>query len=269
MNLFLNNNIVRTFFIAGIFTLVSIFCISMCRVKKSDNTLVVGMMSGWPPFMSINKQGEFEGFDIDVAQAVAQKLGKKLEIIDAGSLAPLFISLDQGRIDFVLSGLDITQKRMDQMAMVQYTGDKVDSLSLIFWNQIPLGVTSIEDLRTLENATVCYEPGSSIDGYIKQLDFINQKPLAQRVDMVMDIKYGKSIAAMLEPGVAALLARSNPEIKIMRVPLPQEYQLYGMGIAIKKTNTQFAQEVSTIINQLRQDGTLAMLEQRWQLNAEN
>lgn len=265
MNLFLNNNIVRTFFIAGIFTLAGILCISMCRVKRANDTLVVGMMSGWPPFMSINEQGQFEGFDVDVAQAVAQKLGKKLEIIDAGSLAPLFISLDQGRIDFVLSGLDITQKRMSQMEMVQYTGDKVDSLSLIFWNQIPAGVTSIEDLRTLKNATVCYEPGSSIDSYINQLDFINQKPLAQRVDMVMDIKYGKSIAAMLEPKVATLLARTNPEIKIMRVPLPAEYQLYGMGIAIKQANKDLTLQVSTIIAQLKQDGVLKNLEQRWQL----
>ena len=221
MNLFLNNNIVRTFFFAGILTTIGIACVSLCRVKKADDTLVVGMMSGWPPFMSINQQGQ--------------------------------------------SGLDITQKRLEQMAMVQYTGDTVDSLSLIFWNQIPAGVTSIEDLRTLENPAICYEPGSSIDGYIKQLDFINQKPIAQRVDMVMDIKYGKSLAAMLEPSVAALLARTNPEIKIMRVPLPQEYQLYGMGIAIKKTNTQFAQQVSEIVEQLKQDGTLTKLEQRWQL----
>lgn len=265
MNLFLNNTIVRTFFIAGIFTLAAILCISMCRVKRADDTLVVGMMSGWPPFMSINKQGQFEGFDVDVAQAVAQKLGKKLEIIDAGSLAPLFISLDQGRIDFILSGLDITEKRLSQMAMVQYTGEKVDRLSLIFWKQIPAGVTSIEDLRSLENATVCYEPGSSIDGYIKQLDFINQKPIAQRVDMVMDIKYGKSIAAMLEPKVAALLARTNPEIKIMPVPLPAEYQLYGMGIAIKKENNDLTQQVATIIAKLKQDDVLKNLEQRWQL----
>lgn len=265
MNLSLNNNIVRTFFVAGILTTIGIACVSLCRVKKADDTLVVGMMSGWPPFMSINQQGQFEGFDVDVAQAIAEKLGRKLEVIDAGSLAPLFISLDQERIDLIFSGLDITQKRLEQMAMVQYTGDTVDSLSLIFWNQIPAGVTSIEDLRTLENPTVCYEPGSSIDGYIKQLDFINQKPIAQRVDMVMDIKYGKSLAAMLEPSVAALLARTNPEIKIMRVPLPQEYQLYGMGIAIKKTNTQFAQQVSEIVEQLKQDGTLTKLEQRWQL----
>lgn len=265
MKFVVNKKIIQLFCIAGFFSIVGLFCVWAGRMQKDEATLTVGMMSGWPPFMSINEQGQFEGFDVDVAREVAQKLGKKLEIIDAGSLAPLFISLEQNRIDFILSGLDITQKRLSELAMVQYTGSNVDSLSLIFWQKIPDQVKKIEDLRSIENAVVCYEPGSSIDGFIKQFDFIQQKPLAQTSEMVMDIKYGKSLAGLLEPRVAARIARKNPEIKIVSVQLPPAYQLYGMGIALKKENRAFVERIEQIITQLKADGTLKALEQRWQL----
>lgn len=253
------------FCIAVILTLIGVACVLVGRTKKSADTLVVGMMSGWPPFMSINARGEFEGFDVDIAQAIAQKLGKKLEIIDTGSLAPLFVSLEQEKIDLILSGLDITPKRRQELAMIQYTGDMIDTFALVFWEKVPTGITTMQDLCTLKNPIVCYEPGSSIDDYIKQFEFIDQKPLSQTSEVILDIKYGKSTAGMLDSRVAAQAARQNPEIKVVQIPLPADYQLYGMGIALKKENTTLKQNVERIITELKQDGTIKKLELLWKL----
>ena len=126
---------------------------------KPDDSLVVGMMSGWAPFMTINNQGNFEGFDVDIAQAIAQKMGKKLVIKDLGSLAPTFIALDQGKIDMIMSGLDITQARLQKMTMIPYTGQDVRAFTFLFWQSIPAGINSIEDLAK-KGAVVCVEPGS-------------------------------------------------------------------------------------------------------------
>src|SRR5256885_977823 len=74
--------------------------------QKKEDQLVVGMMSGWAPFMTINGAGNYEGFDVDVAQEIARRMNKELVVQDCGSLASCFVALDQQRVDMLMSGLD-------------------------------------------------------------------------------------------------------------------------------------------------------------------
>src|ERR1700687_6135739 len=69
------------------------------------NELIVGTAAGYAPFASINPQGDLEGFDIDIAHAVADRMSKNLVIKDLGSMASLFTALDQGTIDVIIWGL--------------------------------------------------------------------------------------------------------------------------------------------------------------------
>lgn len=231
---------------------------------KSDDVLIVGMMSGWAPFMTINNQGNFEGFDVDVAQAIAQKMGKKLIIKDLGSLAPTFIALDQGKIDMVMSGLDVTQARLQKLAMIRYTGQDVREFMLLFWQSIPTGITSIEDLAKT-GAIVCVEPGSGQEKFLDSVRGVQQKSLSRIEEMMLDVKFGKSAAMLVEPRVAARIMRLNPELQKMAVPLPAEFMTFGCGIALKKENGQLVAQVTSIINTLKTDGTLKKLEAKWQL----
>jgi ABC-type amino acid transport substrate-binding protein len=232
---------------------------------KQDNVLVVGMMSGWAPFMSINEQGNYEGFDVDVAQELAKRMNKQLVIKDMGALAPCFIALEQDSIDLLMSGLDITQERQKKLNMINYTGHDVKQFYLAFWGTIPTGITTINDLKNYPNAIVCVEPGVSTQKLLDKYSFITQKPLSSLADMILDIQYGKSLAAFLEPQVVARLQQKNPQIKTITVPLPAEFQIYGMGIAVSKKHATLAQETASIIKAMRQDGTLARLEKTWQI----
>src|SRR5207249_4261464 len=72
--------------------------------KSKIDALVIGTAAGYAPFVSINKQGEYEGFDIDVAQALTKKMGKKLVLKDLGSMTSLFMALEQGSIDAIIWG---------------------------------------------------------------------------------------------------------------------------------------------------------------------
>ena len=253
----------REFFISAIIALVfGVICLVSRPTKKPDTTLTVGMMSGWAPFMTINPKGEFEGFDVDVAQNIAQRMGKKLEIQDLGSLASCFIALEQNKIDVMLSGLDITEQRLAKLSMIQYTGQDVKSFTLVFWKNIP---ENIKDLRTIPESLVCAEPGSAQEKFLDQFDFIRQKPMSSVIDMILDLKYGKSLAAILEPRVATRLKKQNQEIRILDIPLPKDFQVYGCGIALKKNNTNLSPTISKIIQDMKNDGTLTALEKKWQL----
>ncbi|MBA2306943.1 amino acid ABC transporter substrate-binding protein [Candidatus Dependentiae bacterium] len=232
--------------------------------KNSDPTLTVGMMSGWAPFMTINSQGVFEGFDVDVAEELAQRMGKKLVIKDLGSLASCFIALAQGKVDLLFSGLDITKKRLKTFAMVRYTGQDVTHFNLVFWNTIPKNIKTIQDLQSLPGAVVAVESGSEQETFLNQFEYITKKRLPSVTDSVLDLKFGKYVATLLEPAVAARLRRLNPEIKVLKVPLTDNFQVYGCGIALKQENSALTAEVTSLIEDMRRNGTLKKLEQKWQ-----
>ena len=258
---------IKNFTIAATVGIILFSCIGLFfrQSQKSSDELVVGMMSGWAPFMTINAAGEYVGFDVDVAKLLASKLNKKLVVKDMGSLASCFVALEQNKIDMMLSGLDITQDRLKKLNMVPYTGEEVRSFSLLFWKQVPLKIRTIEDFKNLPDAAVCAEPGSAQDKFLSKFSFINKKPMPSTTDMVLDLRFGKSVAAILEPQVARRLQKQEPDLVALSVPLPDEFVVYGMGIVIKKNKKQLADVVAATIQSLKQDGSLKKLEIQWGL----
>lgn len=240
-----------------------IFFISR-STKRADDTLTVGMFV-WAPFMTINTNGDYEGFDVDIAQELAKRMGKKLEIQDLGSLAPCFLALQQNKIDMIISDLDITEQRLTKLDLIQYTGEKVTSFDLVFWNNIPAGINTIEDLRAMPDAVVCAEAGSAQERFLDSCSYITKKPMGAVTDMILDIKYGKSLATILEPRIAARFKKAEPTLKTLSVPLPSAFQVFGEGIGISKKRPELSAKVTTIIAQMKADGTLPALEKKWGL----
>jgi len=262
-------NIGALIFIGLFITTFLLFFKPFGSSKKDECAITVGMMSGWAPFMTINQQGKFEGFDVDVANEVAKRLGKKCQITDVGSLSSLFVALEKGKVDMLFSGLDITTKRLTAMEMVPYTGQGFKEFYLLFWNKIPEGITSIQDLKNYPNATVIAEPGDSPEKYLAQFDFITKKSIGALADQLLDLQYGKSLALFREPQLAKRLCKKNPQLKALSVPLPVEWQAFGMGIALKKGNTKLNSQVQATIQAMKADGTLKALETKWQMNEED
>ena len=90
------------------------------NASRDESQLIVGIAAGYAPFVSINQAGEYEGFDIDIAHALAEQLGKKLVLKDLGSMTSLFMALDQNKIDLIAWGLSITSQRLEKVAMIHY-----------------------------------------------------------------------------------------------------------------------------------------------------
>lgn len=235
------------------------------NASPQEEVLTIGMMSGWAPFMITNNKGEFEGFDVDVAKELAARLKKKLTILDMGTLASLFVGLDQNKIDLAFSGLDITEKRRQQLSMIPYTGEDTREYVLLFYNKIPEGVSSIEDLKLLSSPIILTEPGVSVEKYIDSLAYVQKKQLASLSERLLDLQYGKSLAMLVEPSIAQTLMKKDPKLKSLPVPLPPQFQIFGMGIAAKKANIALTEQIEAIIATMKEDKTLTKLEEKWQL----
>src|SRR5271157_3699018 len=95
-----------------------LFILSILSLKLFAGDLVVGTTSGYAPYVSLNEQGKYEGFDIDLAELLAKKLDKKLVLKDLGSMPSLMLALKQNKIDALIWAVSITKDRLKNYEMV-------------------------------------------------------------------------------------------------------------------------------------------------------
>jgi arginine transport system substrate-binding protein len=229
----------------------------------SANDLIVGTTSAYAPFVSLNEQGEYVGFDIDVANEIGKKLNRQVVIKDLGSMPSLLLALKQNKVDMVIWA--ISKDRQKQMEMVYYQGEKVTSLPLLFWKNIPENISSLSDMANSPKSIIAVEAGSFQDSFLRSVPGLSLKQVDKVMDAILELKYGKSQATMIDPSLLAITTKQFPELIIMDVPLPESEQSFGNGICINRKNNSLAEDVRKAIGELREEGKIAELEKKWDL----
>lgn len=238
-----------------------LFYFSSSASEESSDKLIVGLQSGYPPFEFKDKQGNIVGFDIDLAKAIARKLGKELKIMDMDFEAEI-LSLKQGKIDLIMSGMNITKERLKEIHMVPYFGDSTNSFSLLFWEKIPEDIHSLNDIIS-GSFSLSVHSGSISHLFLNNYSDIQIKSFEDVLMPLMDVKYGKSRAALVENEIAEYLKDKHSEIQVLKIPVPKEHAILGFGIGIKKENKALFEQVSSIIQELKNSGELQKLENHW------
>jgi arginine transport system substrate-binding protein len=192
--------------------------------KQESNSFVVGIAAGYAPFVSINEQGEYEGFDIDCAKSLAATMNKKLVFKDLGSMPSLIIALEQGKVDAIMWGMSITQERLQKFAMVHYQGTTIDSNPLICAPSMSQSIKSFADIKSI---TLCAEP-SSIQASLLEKYNIPYTPTDKVDDALLALTYGKADAAFVEFAIAKKFKSRYPELIIIDIPLEQEDYIQGI-----------------------------------------
>jgi len=253
---------------AGFMAILGLLFFVSCGVNKQEkinaqDELVVGLNSGFPPYEVLNSQGQFEGFDIDVANQIAIKMGKKLVIKDMAFDA-LIMSLKQEKIDLIISGVSISPHKLQEIDMVHYQGDATKTIGLYFWEKIPAGVSNITDLKHLENKNVYTQAGMTVtEDFLVSTGGLDVTCLENIADLVMALKYGKAIAVALDVMIGNALKKQSPELVMLEIALPEKYHSFGYGIGIKKNKHDLKAQVNKIILELKNNKTLTQLEQKW------
>lgn len=231
--------------------------------SHEENALIIGTQMGYPPFEYIDSQGKFTGFDIELGELLAKKLNKKLVVKDM-DFEGVVLSLKQGKIDLAMAGMNITPSRLKEIHMVPYHGSDLKSFSLIFWNRIPDKIKSIEDIGHMTNGVITVESGSIAEIYMNEkYPQLPIKSLQGALNPLMDVKFGKSTANLVEPDVATFLQAKHPEIHVMSVPVGKEDHILGCGIGVKKGNTALMTEITSLIQELKDSGVFGELEKKW------
>lgn len=222
---------------------------------KSSGVLKIGIEGTYPPFTYRNDNGEFVGFDIDVAKAVAAKLGVKPEFV-ATEWSGIIAGLEAGKFDVIVNQVTITPQRREALdfsqpylysaaQLIQRADDPHDYGAPGALNGKKIGVTlgtNFADLaKTIPGVTVLTYPGAP-----EKLRDVALK----RVDASMDDR-------LMLP---YLIKTSNLPLKPGAAVKGGETQ---MGIPFRKGNPKFAAALNGALNAMQQDGTLTKLSMKW------
>ncbi len=243
---------------------VSIFLLPFVLfANENENPLVVGTTSGYAPFVSLNEKGEYEGFDIDLANALAAKLKRPLWIRDFGSMPGLMLALKQGKADALIWAISITEERKKSLDMIYYQGEKVSDISLIFWKTAPQGIKDFAGLP--RDRIISVEAGSYQESVLNKVPKLDLNRIDRVSDAILALKYGKSWAAALDESLFPKLKAQHPELQKIKLPLPPEDVSQGNGICVNRSNRELSSQIEKAVEELRADGTLERLEKKWGL----
>ncbi len=235
------------------------------EIKEPSEKFIVGTTSGYAPYVSLDSKGQYEGFDIDLAKLVAEKLNKKLILKDLGSMPGLILALKQKKVDAVIWAVSITEARQKEMRMVYYQGDKVTSMPLLFWEKIPDHIKGPEDFKSDSKKALCVEAGTYQEQVMNSYPNLILKTVDKITDAILELKFGKSLAAAVDHSLIPFLLEQNPQIKVLYFPLPSEKQSLGNGICIHKNNPDLEAQVKKAIEELTKSGAIRELEKKWNL----
>ena len=206
--------------------------------------LTMATNAAFPPYEMTTDAGEFEGIDIETAQAIADKLGLELQIDDMDFDAAL-LSVQQGKADIVMAGVTVTDERK---AVMDFSDSYATGIQSII---VPEGsdIASPDDLAGKKIGT---QRGTT--GYIYCSDDFGDDSVVAYDDgltAVQALNNGQVDAVVIDNAPAQEFIAANPGLKILDTSYAEED--YAIGMA---KNSPLEDAVNSVLEELKADGTL-------------
>ena len=222
----------------------------LARIQKAGK-ITIGLEGDWQPFSFHDDSDALVGFDVEVAQNVAEILGVEADIIEA-PWDGLFAGMSAGTYDIVVNGVDVTEERQktydfsdpyayDHTVLVAKTGNAE--------------ITSFEDLsgKTTANSigSTYMEIGESYGAEVKGVD-----TLAETMSMVINDQVDATINAATS--VQDYL-HTTGETRIEIIAQLDEATAYAIPLVKGADNDSLRAAINDALKQMRESGKLAEL----------
>ncbi len=225
----------------------------------AGDKIVVGLDDNFPPMGFKDENNEIVGFDIDLAKEATKRLGREVEFkaIDWSSKEA---ELKSGRVNVLWNGLDITDKRKENML---FSDPYMDNRQIIF---VKKGATGITDEQSLAGKAVGTQSASTAEEYIDGSDFFKTKvkevkKYSDFVSAFMDLENGRIDAVIGDEIVGRYYMSKHPDsidaVDVAVGPVSQ------FGIAFAKDNQKLRDDVQKVLDEMVKDGTVAKISEKW------
>jgi cystine transport system substrate-binding protein len=233
----------------------SVHAADLLDTVRQTGVLKVALEGTYPPFDYRNRDGELEGFDVDVAKAVATRLGVKPQFVTT-EWSGILAGLQAGKFDMIVNQVAITPARQQVLDFSQpYV---YSSAQLLQREKDSRPFRSLDDLKGLKMGVVL---GSNYADLVKTVSAIDAQTYPGEAEILRDLATGRLDAAVNDRLMVPYLIRNS------HLPLRASSVIPGadtkMGIPFRKGNPKFAKAIDDALASMRQDGTLKKISMQW------
>lgn len=222
------------------------------RIEKTK-VLNVAFEGTYPPFNFMNDSNEFQGFDVDISNEIAKRLGVEANFI-ATKWDGLIGGLKANKFDIIIGQMTVTEERKKS---VDFTDPYVVTGSVLVTREETNDISKLEDIKGKKvgvgGGTTFEEVANSVDGaevklYKSVSDYLEDLK-NERLDVIINdqllISYN--------------IKENNLPIKIASDIVNKD----EIGMAINKGNEDFVKKVNTALSNMKADGTYNEIYKKW------
>ena len=206
-------------------------------------TLIMGTNATFPPY-EYYEGDEIVGIDVEIAQAIGEKLGMEVtgEDMEFDALIP---ALASNKVDIVAAGMTVTPERQES---VNFTDTYATAAQVIIVKQ-GSDIASSEDLN---GKILGVQMGTTGDSLASEIEGAQVERFNKYFEAIQSVLQGKIDAVIIDSAPAKAFAEKDENLVILDEALSSE----DYAMAINKDNTELLDKVNAAIAELDEEGTL-------------
>ena len=242
----------------------------------------IGTEGAYPPWNGTNAAGELEGAEIDLALDLCARMNAECELVaqDWDGIIP---ALQNGKYDAIIAGMSITAERMEVINFSQGYANEPASFSVLMSSKLAalksggkvnmdaLDGTStalLESLKsTLKGSVVGVQGSTTHENFVKQAlgDSVTMKSYDTQENLELDLSVGRIDAALSDQGSMEKFMESEKgkNIAFIGPGLGGGSFGGGVGVGLRKADTDLLKMFNKAIDEARADGSLAKHFSKW------
>jgi polar amino acid transport system substrate-binding protein len=222
-----------------------------------DKPLVAGVDGTFAPHAMPKLGGGVEGFNVDLIEAIGQKMGRKIEIF-AGQFSGLIPAMNSGQLSFVGAPTTVTPERAKALLFTE------GYLNTYYAFVVPAKAADIKSLAQLKGKTISVNRGSAYDKWLQDnaaKHGYKSESFGTNADAVQALISGRAQAHLSGNTVAAYsVLKAKDQIKLATLKVDE-----GLvwGAAFRKDDAALRNAVEEGLECAKMDGTVARLHEKW------
>ena len=237
------------------FSAIAVCLTTAPLAAAQEQPLRSGIDGTFAPHAMPTLSGGVEGFNVDLANDIARRLGRKLQL-DVGQFSGLVPGLQAGTYDFLAAAMTVTRERADNML---FTEGYVDTDYQFVVKKDTPDIKSLDDLK---GKTISVNKGSIYDQWARdRADKMGWtvESYGTTTDAVQAVISARAYAILLGNTAAAWAVKNNPALKLSLV------QSTGLvfAVPVRKDNVALRDQIEIAIECMKKDGTIPKLHEKW------
>ena len=209
-----------------------------------EGKLIMSTNAAFPPYEMTTDDGGFEGIDVEIAQAIAEKLGLELQIDDMDFTAALE-AVQAGMSDMAMAGITVNEERLAVMVFSDTYATGVQVVIVKAGSDVTLDNLG-EQLIGVQNGTTGWQFCSDDFGDDHVAAFDNG------ITAVQALVNDQVDCVVIDQGPAEVFVSENPGLTILET----EYAIEDYAIGVNKGNTALLDAINGALAELQEDGTI-------------